>query len=128
MAKPNNGQSGQIAYGGGNTGKWLYSFRPGIKTFKSPKEGFHNMIFDYSASNKNMNMFVENVTNLSQHIAVSGWIRYDAPTVAYSVRTLNAPAFEVPVKPEKNYKGGYEELHLKEYLDKAKLFDQNKWT
>ena len=50
-------------------------------------------------------MFVENVKKSIQHIAVSGAIRYDAPKVAYTVRSLTAPVFEVLVKPEKDYEG-----------------------
>ena len=79
-----------------------------------------HVIFDYSASNNNNNMFMENMKKLSQHIAVSGSIIHDAPTVAYAVGTLTSPAFEVPVNCEKNYKGGYEELELRGYLAKAK--------
>ena len=55
-----------------------------------------HVIFDYSASNKNRNVFVENMKNLRQHIDVSGSIRNDAPEVAYEVRTLTAPVFDVP--------------------------------
>ena len=51
-------------------------------------------------------MFVENVKKLIQNIAVSGGIIYDAPKVAYEVRTLTSPVFEVPENTEKDYEGG----------------------
>ena len=69
-----------------------------------------HIIFDYSAINNNKNVFVENVKKLIQNISVSYSIRYDAPTVAYALSTLNAPVFEVPENPEKDYKGGYNKL------------------
>ena len=65
-----------------------------------------HVIFDYSASNNNKNVFVENVKNLSQNISVSGAIRYDSPIVAYTVSTFTAPSFVVPENPEKDYGGG----------------------
>ena len=37
----------------------------------------------------------------------SGSVRHDAPTVAYSVRILTEPVFEVPENTEKEYGGGY---------------------
>ena len=55
-----------------------------------------HVIFDYSASNNNRNVFVENMKKSRQHIDVSGSIRHDAPEVAYEVRTLTAPVFDVP--------------------------------
>ena len=55
---------------------------------------------------KNKNVFVENVKKLIQNIAVSGGIIYDAPKVAYEVRTLTSPVFEVPENTEKDYEGG----------------------
>ena len=89
------------------------------KTFKAPTEFLQHVIFDYSASNNNNNVFVEKVKNLGQHIAVSSSIIHYAPTVSYAVRTLNAPAFEAPVNPEKKYKVGYDDIDLREYLDKS---------
>ena len=50
---------------------------------------------------------------MSQHIAVSGSIINDAPTVSYAVRTLTAMAFEAPVRRKKNYEGGYGRLELR---------------
>ena len=88
--------------------------------FKAPTEVLEHVIFDYSASNNNNNVFVEKVKNLGQHIAVSSSIIHYAPTVSYAVRTLNAPAFEAPVNPEKKYKVGYDDIDLREYLDKSK--------
>ena len=82
------------------------------------------MIFEYSARNNNKNVFVENVKKFSQHISVSDSIIHDVPTVAYAVSKLTAPAFEASFKPEKSYKGGYKELELREYLDKAKEVSQ----
>ena len=85
--------------------------------FKDLTEGLKHMIFNYSAKNKNKNVFVENMKKLCQHIAVSVSIIHDVTTVAYEVRTLNAPAFEAPLNPEKNYKGVYRYMELREYLD-----------
>ena len=76
------------------------------KDFKAPTEGLKHVIFVSSESNNNKNMFVENLKNLSQHIAISGSIKHDAPIVAYAVRTLTAPVFEEPENPEKDYEGG----------------------
>ena len=50
---------------------------------------------------------------LSQNISVSGSIRHDAPTLAYTVSTLTAPVFGVPENPEKYYEGVYDELELR---------------
>ena len=72
-----------------------------------------HIIFDYSASNNNKNVFVENMKKLSQNISVSGSIRHDAPTLAYTVSTLTAPVFGVPENPEKYYEGVYDELELR---------------
>ena len=88
MAKPNDGQ---ITYGGINSGKRLYGFRSGGNILKSPTEVLQHVIFNYSAGNNNNKVLVENVKRLSQNIAVSGAIRYDAPKVAYTLRTLTAP-------------------------------------
>ena len=99
MAKPNDGQGGQSADGGLNSGKRYYGFRSGKKTFKAPTEGLQHVMFDYSASNNDKNVFVENVKKLIQNIAVSGSIRHDALTVEYAVSTLTAPVFMVPSKP-----------------------------
>ena len=90
MANPNDVQSSD---GGGNSGKRSYGFRSIKKAFKSPTEGLQHIIFDYSASNNNKNVFVEKVKKLSQYIAVSGVIRHDALTGAYAVRALTAPVF-----------------------------------
>ena len=79
MAKPNDGQS---ADGGVKSSKRRYGFRSDRKNFKSPTESLQHVIFDYSASNNNKNMFVENVEKLSQHIDFSCAIRYDAPAVS----------------------------------------------
>ena len=127
MAKPNDGQS---ADGGVKSSKRRYGFRSDRKTFKSPTESLQHVIFDYSASNNNNNMFVDNVKKLIHHIAVSGAIRYDEPKVTYAVSTLTAPVFEVPPKLKKDYKGGYGKLDLRGYLSKAKEVEQNKntWT
>ena len=89
-----------------------------------------HVIFDYIFSNNNKNVFVENVKKLIQNIAVSGEIRYDAPKVAYKVRTLTALLFEIPENPEKDYKCRYVKLELRGYFAKAKEAEQNKktWT
>ena len=117
MAKPNDGQS----YNEGcNSCKRRYGFRLGKKTFKFPTEGLQHIIFDYSASNKNNNMLVDNVKKLIHHITVSGAIIYDEPTVTYVFRTLTEPVFELPTKIKKDYKCGYGELYLRGYLSKAK--------
>ena len=60
----------------------------------SPIEVLQHVIFDNSESNNKKNVFVEKVKKLSQHIAVTSSIGNDTPTVAYAVRTLNAPSFE----------------------------------
>ena len=65
-------------------------------------------------------MFVENVHKLIHHSVLSGAIINDAPAVAYTVSKLTATSFAVPKKPEKYYKGKYEELELRDYLDNAK--------
>ena len=78
------------------------------------------MIFNYSYIKNNKKLFVENVMKLSQHIAVSGSIRHYAPPVVYVVRTRTALAFEALVNTENNYKGGYDEPELREYLYKSK--------
>ena len=76
--------------------KAFNSFRPGKKGFKAPTEGLQYVVFNYTSSNNNKNVFVESVKKLSHHIAVSGSIRYEAPTAARAVRTLTAPTFENP--------------------------------
>ena len=100
----------------------------GEKTFKAPIEGLHHVIFDYSDSNNNNNMFLENVKKWIHHIAVSGAIIYDEPTVTYAVRQLTTLIYEVPEKPEKDYEGGYDKLELRGYLSNAKEVEQNKNT
>ena len=70
MAKPKNGQSGQIVDGGGKSGKRRYGFSSGKKTFNDPTEGLQHVTFDYSEINNNKNLFVDNVKKLSQHISV----------------------------------------------------------
>ena len=105
MAKSIDGKNSN---GGGNSGKRLYCFRLVKNTFQYPTEVLQHVIFEYSASNNNKNVFVENVKKLSQHIAISGAIRYYAPTVAYAVRTLTATKFVVTSKPETEYEGGYD--------------------
>ena len=93
MAKPNDGKS----YNAGcNSGKRRYGFRSGKKTFKLPTEGLQDVIFDYSASNNNNNMLVDNVKKLIHHITVSGAIIYDEPKVTYAVRQLTTLVYEVP--------------------------------
>ena len=72
------------------------------KNFKSPTKSLQHVLFDYSKSNNNKNLFMENVEKLNQYIDVSGSIRHDAPTVVYSVRKLTDPVFEAPAKPENN--------------------------
>ena len=117
MAKPNDGQS----YNAGcNSSKRRYGSRSGKKTFKLPTEGLQHVILNYSASNNNNNMLVDNVKKLIHHITVSCAIRYDEPAVTYAVRTLTEPVFEVPTKLKKGYKCGYGELYLRGYLSKAK--------
>ena len=96
MAKPNYGQSYNEVC---NSGKSRYGSRSSKKTFKSPTEGLQHIIFDYSASNNNNNMFVNNVKKLIHHITVSGAIIYDEPAVTYAVSALTAPVFMVPSKP-----------------------------
>ena len=99
-------------------------------TFKSPTEGSQHLVFDYSTSDNNKNVFVENVKNLSQYIAVSGSVIHDAPIVVYIVRKFTALVFEVPENTEKDYEGGYNKLKLRGYLDNSKELEQNKktWT
>ena len=62
LTKPNYGQSAKV---GGNSGRRRYGSRAIKKTFKSPLECLQRVIFKYSASNKNKNVFVENVKKLS---------------------------------------------------------------
>ena len=107
MAKPNDGQSYNAGY---NSGKRRYGFRLGKKTFKLSTEGLQHVIFDYSSSNNNNNLFVDNVKKLIHHITVSCAIRYDEPAVTYAVSALTAPVFEVPAKLKNDYKCGYGEL------------------
>ena len=76
------------------------------RPLRPPIERLQHVIFDYNASNNNNNMFVENVKKLSQHIDISGSVRHDTPTVAYSVRTFTDPVFEVPENSKKEYGGG----------------------
>ena len=90
-----NPKDGQSADGGCNSSKRRYGFRLTKNNSKYPKEGLQNVISNYSASNNKKNAFVDNVKKLSHNIAVSGAIRYDAPTVAYAVKTFTAPVFEV---------------------------------
>ena len=71
------------------------------KDVRAPTEGLQYVVFNYTSSNNNKNVFVESVKKLSHHIAVSRSIRYEAPTAARAVRTLTAPTFEAPTKPEK---------------------------
>ena len=70
------------------TKKAFSSFRSGKKRFKAPTEGLQYVVFNYT-SNNNKNVFVESVKKLSHHIAVSGSIRYEAPTAARAVRRLH---------------------------------------
>ena len=39
------------------------SFRPGKKGFKAPTEGLQYVVFNYTSSNNNKNIFVEGVKN-----------------------------------------------------------------
>ena len=87
------------------TQKAFSSFRPGKKGFKAPTEGLQYVVFNYTNSNNNKNVFVESTKKLSRHITVSGSIRYEAHTAARAVRTLTAPTFEKPAKPEKQTGG-----------------------
>jgi len=110
------------------TKKAFSSFRPGKKGFKSPTEGLQYVVFNYTSSNNNKNVFVESVKKLSHHIAVSGSIRYEAPTAARAVRTLTAPTFEAPAKPEKQSEGGYNELEKEVYMNELKEMKKMKAT
>ena len=65
---------------------------------------------------------------LSHHIAVSGSIRYKAPTAARAVRTLTAPTFEAPAKPEKQSEGGYDKLEKEVYMNELKEMKKMKAT
>ena len=108
--------------------KSFSSFRPGKKGFKAPTEGLQYVVFNYTSSNNNKNVFVENVKKLSHHIAVSGSIRYEAPTAARAVRTLTAPTFENPTKPEKQADGAYNELEKDVYMNELKEVKKMKAT
>ena len=113
MAK-SNGRSADA------TKKVFSSFRPGKKGFKAPTEGLQYVVFNYTSSNNNKNVFVESVKKLSHHITVSGSIRHEAPTAARAVSTLTAPTFENPTKPEKQADGGYDELEKDVYMNELK--------
>ena len=104
------------------------SFRSGKKGFQAPTEGLQYVVFNYTSSNNNKNVFVENVKKLSHHIAVSGGIRYEAPTAARAVRTLTAPTFESPTKPEKQADGTYDELEKDVYMNELKEVKRMKAT
>ena len=108
--------------------KAFNSFRPGKKGFKAPTEGLQYVVFNYTSSNNNKNVFVESVKKLSHHIAVSGSIRYEAPTAARAVRTLTAPTFENPAKPEKQEDGGYNELEKDVSMNELKEVKKMKAT
>ena len=43
--------------------KTFSSFRSGKKGFKAPTEGLQYVVFNYTSSNNNKNVFVENVKN-----------------------------------------------------------------
>ena len=113
MAK-SNGQSADA------TKKAFSRFRLSKKGFNAPIEGLQYVVFNYISSNNNRNIFVKSVKKLSHHIAVSGSIRYEAPTTARAVRTLTAPTFEDQVKPEKQAEGGYAELEKEVYMNELK--------
>ena len=102
------------------TKKAFSSFRPGKKGFKAPTEGLQYVVFNYTNNNNNKNVFVESVKKLSHHIAVSGSIRYEAPTAARAVRTMTAPTFDQPTKPEKQADGAYDELEKDVYMNELK--------
>ena len=70
---------------------------------------------------------MESTKKLSRHIAVSGSIRYEAPTAARAVRTLTAPTFENPAKPEKQT-GGYDKLEKEVYMNELKETKRMKAT
>ena len=110
------------------TKKASNNFRPSRRGFKAPTEGLQHVIFNYTNNSSNKNVFVENVKKLSHQIAVSGSIRYKAPTAARAVRTLTAPTFENPTKPEKQADGGYNELEKDVYMNKLKEVKKMKAT
>jgi len=110
------------------TKKAFSSFRPDKKGFKAPTEGLQYVVFNCTSSNNNKNVFVESVKKLSHHIDVLGSIRYEAPTAARAVRTLTAPTFENPAKPEKQTEGGYDELEKEVYMNELKETTRMKAT
>ena len=110
------------------TKKASNNFRPSRRGFKAPTEGLQHVIFNYTNNNSNKNVFVENVKKLSHHIAVSGSIRYEAPTAARAVWTLTAPTFESPTKPEKQADGGYDKLEKDVYMNELKEVKKMKAT
>jgi len=100
----------------GASRKAFSSFRSGKKGFKAQTEGLQYVVINYTSSSNNKNVFVKSVKKLSHHIAVSGIIRYEAPTAARAVRTLTVSMFDVPAKPVKQTGGGYEELEKEVYM------------
>jgi len=71
---------------------------------------------------------MESVKKLSHHVAVSGSIRYEAPTIARAVRTLTAPTFDAPVKPEKQVGGGCIKLEKEDYMNELNEMKKMKTT
>ena len=94
--------------------KKFSGFRTGKKGFKAPTEGLQYVLFTTQLVTT-ARFFVENIKKLNHHIAVSGSIKYEAPTAAKSVRTLTVPKFHAPVKPDPTEGGGYDELERDAY-------------
>ena len=81
--------------------KRFSNFRSGKKGFKAPIEGLQYVVFNYTSSSNNKNVFVGSTKKLSHHITVLRSIRHKAPTAVRAVRTLPTPTFDAPVKPDK---------------------------